>query len=35
MSGLSDIKIHKAKPQDKLYRLTDSNGLCIEVTPNA
>ena len=29
---LSDTTIRTAKPKDKLYRLTDANGLCIEVT---
>ena len=30
---LSDTAIRTAKPKDKLYRLTDANGLCLEVTP--
>lgn len=30
---LSDTTIRTAKPKDKLYRLTDANGLCLEVTP--
>jgi integrase len=30
---LSDTIIRTAKPKDKLYRLTDANGLCLEVTP--
>ncbi|MFL1491220.1 tyrosine-type recombinase/integrase [Pseudomonas antarctica] len=29
---LSDTAIRTAKPRDKLYRLTDANGLCLEVT---
>ncbi|RMR20344.1 hypothetical protein CFBP3846_00314 [Pseudomonas syringae pv. avii] len=29
---LSDTTIRTAKPKDKLYRLTDANGLCFEVT---
>ncbi len=30
---LSDTTIRTAKPKEKLYRLTDANGLCLEVTP--
>ena len=30
---LSDTAIRSAKAKDKLYRLADSNGLCLEVTP--
>lgn len=30
---LTDSAIKTAKPKDKLYRLADSNGLCLEVTP--
>ncbi len=30
---LSDTTIRAAKPTEKLYRLTDANGLCLEVTP--
>jgi integrase len=30
---LSDTTIRTAKPKDKLYRLTDANGLCLEVAP--
>ena len=30
---LSDTTIRTAKPKNKLYRLTDANGLCLEVTP--
>ena len=30
---LSDTAIRSAKPKDKLYRLADSSGLCLEVTP--
>ena len=31
---LNDIQCRNAKPRNKLYRLTDSNGLCLEVKPN-
>jgi integrase len=31
---LSDITIRTAKPKQKLYRLADANGLCIEITPS-
>ena len=31
---LSDPTIRTAKPKDKLYRLTDANGLCLEVAPS-
>ncbi|MGQ0863056.1 tyrosine-type recombinase/integrase [Acinetobacter baumannii] len=31
---LSDSKIRSAKPKEKLYRLGDSNGLCVEIKPN-
>lgn len=31
---LSDTTIRTAKPKEKLYRLTDANGLCLEVTPS-
>lgn len=31
---LSDTTIRTAKPKDKLYRLTDANGLCLEVAPS-
>ena len=31
--ALSDTSIRTAKPKDKLYRLPDANGLCLEVTP--
>lgn len=30
---LSDSAIRTAKPREKLYRLADANGLCLEVTP--
>jgi len=30
---LTDTKIKTAKPKDKLYRIADSNGLAIEITP--
>ncbi|WP_116830165.1 tyrosine-type recombinase/integrase [Pseudomonas syringae] len=32
--SLSDTTIRTAKPKDKLYRLTDANGLCLEVAPS-
>jgi integrase len=31
--GLTDAKIRNAKPRANRYRLADSHGLCIEVTP--
>lgn len=31
---LSDTTIRTAKPRDKLYRLADLNGLCLEVAPS-
>lgn len=31
---LSDSKIKSAKPKEKLYRLGDSDGLCVEIKPN-
>lgn len=31
---LTDTTIRTAKPKEKLYRLTDAHGLCIEVTPS-
>jgi integrase len=31
---LTDKAIQKLKPRDKLYRVADNGGLCIEVTPN-
>jgi integrase len=31
--ALSDTTIRTAKPKEKLYRLTDANGLCLEVAP--
>lgn len=30
---LTDTAIRNAKPKQKLYRLADANGLCLEVTP--
>ena len=30
---LTDTKIKTAKPKDKLYRMADTNGLAIEITP--
>ena len=32
--ALTDLKIRKAKPADKPYKLFDSNGLYIHVQPN-
>ncbi len=34
MTMLSDAKIRAAKPRDKAYKLTDSHGLYLLVTPN-
>lgn len=31
--ALTNTAIKNAKPQEKLYRLADGNGLCLEVTP--
>jgi len=31
---LNDIQIIEFKPKDKLYRVSDSHGLCIEINPN-
>lgn len=31
--ALSDTTIRTAKPKEKLYRLTDAHGLCLEVAP--
>jgi integrase len=31
--ALTDTSIRTAKPKERLYRLTDANGLCLEVTP--
>lgn len=31
--ALTDTAARTAKPREKLYRLTDSAGLCLEVTP--
>ncbi|MDP2243502.1 integrase arm-type DNA-binding domain-containing protein [Pseudomonas sp.] len=31
---LTDTTIRTAKPKEKLYRLTDANGLCVEVNPS-
>lgn len=31
---LSDTKIRQAKPQEKVYRIADQKGLCIEVRPS-
>ena len=32
--ALSVKQIQAAKPKDKIYRITDSNGLCLEIKPN-
>ena len=32
---LSDAKAKALKPQTRPYRIADSNGLCLEVRPNA
>ncbi|WP_147692820.1 tyrosine-type recombinase/integrase [Vogesella mureinivorans] len=31
---LSDTKIRQSKPQDKVYRIADQKGLCIEIRPS-
>ena len=31
---LSDLQIRNLRPKDKLYRMSDSHGLCIEINPN-
>jgi len=31
---LSDTRIRSLKPRDKIYRLADAHGLCLEVTPS-
>lgn len=31
--ALTDSAIRNAKPKEKLYRLADANGLCLEITP--
>ena len=31
---LSDLQIRNLIPKDKLYRMSDSHGLCIEINPN-
>lgn len=31
---LSDTKVRSAKPRDAVYRLTDADGLCIEIRPS-
>ena len=30
---LTELAVKKAKPTEKLYRLADAQGLCLEVTP--
>lgn len=35
MAKLNDTQCRTAKPKDKLYKLTDGNGLYLEVKPNA
>lgn len=32
--ALTDTAIRNAKPKEKLYRIADSNGLCLEITPS-
>lgn len=32
--ALTDIECKKAQPRDKQYRLSDSNGLSLQVNPN-
>ena len=31
---LNDTQIRNLRPKDKLYRVSDSHGLCIEINPN-
>ncbi len=31
--ALTELAIKHLKPKEKLYRVTDSHGLCLEVTP--
>lgn len=31
---LTDTKLRSLKPQSKVYRLADANGLCVEVRPS-
>jgi len=33
MSKLTDLSIKKAKPETKVYKLTDGGGLCLQVEP--
>jgi hypothetical protein len=30
---LTDTKLRALRPRDRLYRVADANGLCVEVTP--
>ena len=30
----NDIQVGNLRPKDKLYRVSDSHGLCIEINPN-
>jgi len=30
---LTETELRKLKPRERLYRVADANGLCIEVTP--
>lgn len=32
--ALTDTAARTAKPRDKLYRLADTAGLCLEITPS-
>ena len=34
VAPLTELKIKRAKPKDKLYNLFDGNGLYLEVKPN-
>jgi len=31
---LTDLQIRKAKPAEKMYRISDGNGLCLQINPN-
>ena len=31
---LNDTQVRNLRPKDKLYRVSDSHGLCIEINPN-
>src|SRR5262245_29569847 len=34
MAGLTDLKLRKLAPRDKVFRIVDGRGLSIEVNPN-